>query len=168
MGYNNTNDPKTYPRRILGAGKTAGFTFGFRVKKNSVDYGCKTNEVGFRMALHTPDEIPRMSEHYLSIGFDTTNLISIKPHVMSTSKNLREYSSADRKCYMQTEKNLTFFRSYTQSNCKLECMTDYILKECKCVKFFMPHKNGTKICNPSEIICVENAKRSWIMRVRID
>ena len=36
---------------------------------------------------------------------------------------------------------------YTQSNCEIECITEYTKALCGCVKFSMPHTNDTKICD---------------------
>ena len=36
---------------------------------------------------------------------------------------------------------------YTQSNCELECITEYTEALCGCVKFSMPHTNDTKVCD---------------------
>lgn len=123
FGYPPGEEAVAFPLRILGAGKKAGVSFVLRMRKKDIDYSCRETADGFRLTLHTPDEIPRTASYYYKIPFNAETLIAIQPRVMSTSDHLKRYQPRKRQCYFQGEKRLRFFKSYTQSNCKLECLT---------------------------------------------
>lgn len=65
-----------------------------------------------------------------------------------------------RQCYFQKEKYLRYFRSYTQSNCELECLTNYTLKSCGCVKFYMPRIASTPVCGLGMHNCYKSAEEN--------
>ncbi|CRK90292.1 CLUMA_CG004020, isoform A [Clunio marinus] len=163
FGYGNDKKPETYPHRILGSGKKAGLTVLLGMRKKDIDFACSNGTAGFRLTLHTPDEFPRPDFKYLTIPFNMMSLISVIPQVLTTSKNLKNYEPRKRKCYFQGEKQLKFFKHYTQSNCKLECLTEFVRKKCGCVKFSMPHENTTKMCTSTDIKCMETAESDLIM-----
>ncbi|XP_065087703.1 pickpocket protein 28-like [Ochlerotatus camptorhynchus] len=50
-----------------------------------------------------------------------------------------------------------FYKFYTQFNCIIECVSNYTLATCGCVKFSLPRATGTKICNASKINCYRYA-----------
>lgn len=45
-----------------------------------------------------------------------------------------------RQCYFNDERYLRYFRSYSQSNCQVECLTNYTINKCGCAKFWMPSR----------------------------
>lgn len=53
---------------------------------------------------------------------------------------------------------MRFFKVYTQTNCELECLTNYTLAKCNCVAFSMPRNIATKVCGPANIQCYKNAE----------
>jgi acid-sensing ion channel, other len=120
FGYKNSN-PSAYPSRVLGSGKEAELEITLKMKKKNVDFACKSSANGFRLTLHTPDELPQTMSHFHRIPFNVETLISIEPKVMATSMNLQHYGPKKRQCYFPGEKKLKFFKSYSQMNCKLEC-----------------------------------------------
>lgn len=167
FGYDN-KDLAAYPRRIVGSGQRAGVTFVLRMRRKDIDYACKDTAESFRLTLHTPDELPL---HFYKIPFEVETLIAVQPRVMSTSENLKQYKPQKRQCYFPGEKHLKYFKSYTQSNCKLECLTgerfsistcrvqqfiaEFILSVCGCVKFSMPHSKGTQVCGQMHADCIK-------------
>lgn len=62
----------------------------------------------------------------------------VKPTVMSTSEGLRSYAPRVRGCYFRTERQLRFFKSYSQQKCYRECYSDYLKATCGCVPFAFP------------------------------
>jgi hypothetical protein len=121
FGYKNF-ELFTYPARVLKAGKEAELEITLKMKKMNVDFACKSSANGFRLTLHTPDELPQTMSHFHRIPFNVETLISIEPKVMTTSKNLRHYAPKKRQCFFPGEKKLKFFKEYSQSNCELECL----------------------------------------------
>jgi acid-sensing ion channel, other len=126
FGYEN-NDPYVYPLRVAISGKNNAFIITLKMRKKDVDTACNGAN-GFRLAFHTPDELPRFASYFLNIPFNVETSILIKPRVMSTSNNLKNYKPKERQCYFNGEKELKFFKAYTQSNCKLECLTGKLIK----------------------------------------
>lgn len=67
-------------------------------------------------------------------------LISIRPKIITTSDGLKHYEPHRRQCYFQRERRLRYFNTYSQTNCELECLANFTLSECGCVKFSMPRE----------------------------
>lgn len=44
-------------------------------------------------------------------------------------------------------------KTYTQQNCYLECIANFTVEFCGCVKFSMPRDNDTPICGVDNILC---------------
>ncbi|CAO1421220.1 unnamed protein product [Diamesa serratosioi] len=161
-GYK-TTDTDLYPQRVLGSGLQSSLTIQLSLNKSNLEYSCKTGVQGYRITLHRPGDIPRTSKEYFSVPFNHQTIISVKPRMIITSDELLEsYVPSRRQCY-NDERNLKYFKVYTQSNCELECLTEYVLKTCKCVKFSMPHEKGTKICAYNQVSCYHKAEADWML-----
>ena len=48
-------------------------------------------------------------------------------------------------CYFPYQKNLTYFDSYSQDNCLLECRVKKISTRCGCAPWFIPRNKGKEI-----------------------
>ena len=156
-GYS-TKDPETYPRRVLGPGARAGFNIVLKLTEPDLDYLCRGPVQGFKILLHTPGEIPRVSKQYFRVPLRQEVVVSVKPNMITTSSGLLDYAPDRRQCYFNKERDLKFFKVYTQSNCELECLANFTLNACGCVKFSMPRDNKTRICSQSEIGCYDAAE----------
>lgn len=66
-----------------------------------------------------------------------------------------------RNCYLEDEKSLKFFKTYTKINCENECLTDFMIKRCGCVEFFMIRNFSTRICAASERNCYKKAAEDF-------
>lgn len=102
------------------------------------DYFCRGPVLGYRVLLHSPDETPQMSENFVQLSVDSKVLVGVRPNVMQTSDRLRSYAPNLRQCYFEAERHLQFYRVYKQRNCELECLANFTLGVCGCVKFSMP------------------------------
>lgn len=163
-GYT-TRQSETYPRRVLGPGTRASLIVVLRLDSIDEDYTCRGPVQGFKFLLHPPNEIPRVSTNYFSIPLDQEVIVSVKPNMMTTSPKLRSYKPEVRQCFFDGEKKLKFFRIYTQNNCEIECLSNFTLKTCGCVKFSMPHNESTLICDQSKIQCYNEAEDKLIETV---
>lgn len=123
FGYEDKEDPSDYPFRSFGSGRKKGVSLKLRMRQQDVDYTCKGAVNGFRILLHTPDELPKINDHYYKVPFDVETMISVEARAMSTTDNLKRYKPIERQCFFTGEKQLNFFKSYTLQNCKLECLT---------------------------------------------
>lgn len=81
------------------------------------------------------------------VGMDQQMAIIIKPPSIITSENLRGYEIDKRKCFFDEERQLKFFRYYSQSNCELECYMQFRLDKCGCVDYWMPRYRETPVCS---------------------
>ena len=162
-GYK-TYDSDVYPERILGAGLKAGMFLLLSVNKSDIDYRCKGFSQGFKLILHSPTDIPRFSKQFYRVGMKREVSFSVKPHVVRTSKNLHNYKPEIRKCYFENEKKLKFFKTYSQSNCELECLTNYTLNLCNCVRFGMPFDNTTNVCNVVQNSCTHTVEAQMMLK----
>lgn len=146
-----------YPFRVFGSGKRAGLRMMMSLDTRDFDFLCR-NIQGLKMLLHLPDETPQMTKNFFHLSMDANVMVAIKPDVMTTSERLRSYEPNRRQCYFQSERYLKFYRSYRQRNCELECLTNYTLQRCGCVKFSMPRADGTPVCGAARMQCYNEAE----------
>jgi acid-sensing ion channel, other len=149
---------QTYPHRVLGPGARAGFNIVLKLTEADLDYICHGPVQSFKILLHTPGEIPRVSKQYFRVPLRQEVVVSVKPNMITTSSGLADYTPERRQCYFNKERSLKFFKFYTQSSCELECLANFTLNACGCVKFSMPRDNHTKICGQSQIDCYDAAE----------
>ncbi|XP_037044105.1 pickpocket protein 28-like [Bradysia coprophila] len=167
-GYNvsDLNETDTYPRRLLGSGAQYGFLAVLTVYSDDVETLCSNSIQGFKVLLHSPDEVPQMSKQYFYVPSSESVMVSVKPNMITTSDELRNYASHRKQCFFNSERQLKYFKVYNQRNCELECLTELTETECGCVKFSMPKKNGTKVCGIGRLGCYERAQKKLIEKVR--
>lgn len=132
---------KEYPLRVIGSGRSAGLDLSLQLDDRDYDFICKGYDQGFIVALTMPGETLKMSSNSWRVPTLENTLITIQPKITVTSKGLLNYRPDQRQCFFALERQLRFFKMYTQSNCEVECLSNYTKRECKCVKFSMPSKN---------------------------
>lgn len=125
-GYK-TTDSETFPFRVLGPGAKAGLNVVLKLTDNDLDYICRGPVQGFKILLHTPGEIPRVSKQFFRIPLEQEVVVSVKPNMITTSEGLIDYLPDRRQCYFNNERYLKFFKVYTQANCELECLANFTL-----------------------------------------
>ncbi|XP_058461711.1 pickpocket protein 28-like [Malaya genurostris] len=157
-GYREDAIIDTYPMRVLGAGARGGLNILLMLYQYDLDYLCRGPVQGFKILLHTSSEYPQVSKQYFRVPLHQEVIISVKPQMITTSDGLRHYAPHRRQCYFNHERRLKYFQVYTQQNCKLECITNYTLNLCGCVKFSMPRDAQTKVCGASKIDCYNEAE----------
>lgn len=139
-GYKKPLTGEPYPNRVYGTGKQYSLTILVRVFNYDIDRLCTGAVQGFKVTFHPPNEGPQILKRYYLVSPGKTALFTISPKVILSVPNIRSYTSNVRKCYFGSERKLRFFKSYTQHNCEIECLANYTLAECGCVKFSMPRK----------------------------
>lgn len=70
-----------------------------------------------------------------------------------------------RGCYFNSERQLQFFKIYTETNCWLECLTNFTLFYCGCTFYYMPRFNDTPLCGMGSIDCFYSAKADLQLEV---
>lgn len=163
-GYTNANsktiDENTYPFRVFGPGARVGMFVVLFLFRQHLEYICRGPVQGFKVLLHTPGEVPQVSKHYFRIPLEQEVLVAVKPNMITTSEGLRHYAPNRRQCFFNSERDLKFFRVYTQRNCELECLTNYTMQTCGCVKFGMPREQHTPVCGAANIACFNEAENN--------
>ncbi|PSN49921.1 hypothetical protein C0J52_07055 [Blattella germanica] len=141
QNYEDSIEENIYPRRARSAGSGGGLHFLVSFLKNDIDHLCTPSIYGVKVVLSNPASYPGLVEdHYFRISMNRDVVVGIKPRLMTTSDQLRNYDVQYRQCYFSTERQLRYFNVYTQENCNLEYLTNFTLKKCGCVEFYMPRK----------------------------
>ncbi|KAG5875019.1 hypothetical protein JTB14_033034 [Gonioctena quinquepunctata] len=156
--YEKTSGVKSYPMRAFLAGADNSLQITFIQKNDDLDYLCLDDIQGFSVLLHAPFEIPLVKKQYFQVPFDRAVIAVVQPRLMTTSDAVKKYSPHKRECYFTTEKKLKYFKYYSPSNCKLECLTNYTAKNCGCVNFYMPRERTTPICGNGCSACMKDAE----------
>lgn len=145
-------ESKTYPRRVATGSK--GLKVDLRLFTNDSDFLCGGPVQSFKVLLHQAGEIPQMTKYFYRIPLDHDIVMAVRANIMNTTENLLEnYEANRRKCFRDGERNLDFFKKYTQRNCQLDCIANRMAEVCKCVKFTMPRKETTPVCGLKKLNC---------------
>ncbi|EDW34295.1 GL21653 [Drosophila persimilis] len=163
-GYDVESDVVTYPARVLSAGARSGIFLALQSFKQEVDYACRGPVQGFKVLLHAPDDVPQVSKQFVRIPMGKEVLIAVKPSMITTSSGIAEYHPLRRQCFLSHERALRFFKIYTESNCQLECLANFTLTKCGCVKFSMPRNMDMPVCGEDKIYCYDRAERQLLVR----
>ncbi|XP_055605680.1 pickpocket protein 28-like [Uranotaenia lowii] len=108
--------------------------------------------------LHNPQEYPQTSKDFIRIDQTETVSIAVQPAIIKTAPTLLRFGPSIRHCYFKRERKLKFFKIYSPANCELECLTNYTLKVCGCVKYSMPRSAEDRICQTWELKCIMMAQ----------
>ncbi|KAK4874127.1 hypothetical protein RN001_013487 [Aquatica leii] len=161
-GYPPNAGRDVFPVRAISAGQGAGLSMLLRAYEKDLDYVCRGPVQGFKLLLHHAAEVPRVSQQYFRAPLNQEIVVAIKPDMMTTSDGLKGYHPHRRQCYFPSERQLRFYKVYTQQNCEVECLTNYTLQRCECVSYHMPHDEYTKLCGAGKTLCVHKASVSLL------
>lgn len=137
-GYDEMANDEAYPIRVFNARHGAALVIFLRLYEQDLEYLCRGAIQGFKVILHTPGQILKTLRHTFRVPLSEEAEIWITPKLITTSDELRSYTPDERKCFFSTERQLRFFRMYTQYNCEAECLANFTQMQCECVKFSMP------------------------------
>ncbi|KAK9883364.1 hypothetical protein WA026_001537 [Henosepilachna vigintioctopunctata] len=161
-GYPEGKLDDVYPRRAFMNGAKNALEVVILTKKSDVYYSCRDFALqGIRVTLNMPGRIPRPSQVFFSVGFDRLTTVAVTPSYMTTTSTVRDYDPQDRNCYFGKERKLKYFKLYSQSNCNMECFTNYTINYCGCSHFFMPRDANTSICSLDKRFCLEEARVNY-------
>lgn len=90
--------------------------------------------------MHPSNEQPQLSRQFFYLPLQQTLLLTVDPFMMKTAASVRGHDLSERKCYLRDERQLRFYKQYTTHNCRVECLTNFTLAQCGCVKFSMPRQ----------------------------
>ncbi|KAJ8715043.1 hypothetical protein PYW08_005024 [Mythimna loreyi] len=161
-GYAPGSPIETYPHRGAGFGIKTGLTFLLKAKHIDLDYLCRGPVQGFRILLHNPAELPRPSQQYFRSPLAQEVVVAVKPNLMTTSYGLKPYEPTRRQCYFPSERYLQYFKVYTQTNCQMECLSNFTYARCGCVHFGMPYGPNMTVCNAGKRKCIKDAQMELV------
>lgn len=85
-------DSSVLINKNFSAGSSVGLTTILAVMESDVDYVCRGPVQGFKVILHSPNELPDVNGQHFRLPFDESVRMSVKPNVLVTSKSLENYS----------------------------------------------------------------------------
>lgn len=106
-----------------------------------INYICYISRIlgqGFKLFLTAPGETIRFTQNTIRVPLLEQVSILLKPTLIYSSSALNKYTPSQRQCFFKTERRLRFFKIYTQDNCQEECLANFTLIQCGCVKFSVP------------------------------
>lgn len=138
-GYLADEFNKSYPRRTSNTSPVGVLNVNLDYIKKATEFKCSNITAAFRIFLHTPGEIPDYQHPSQIYASDVTS-ISITPE-LTTSYGLRSWPPDKRRCFFNFERQLRFYKIYSQRNCEEECLSNYTKSHCGCVLFHMTSIN---------------------------
>ncbi|XP_053685966.1 pickpocket protein 28-like [Sabethes cyaneus] len=165
VGYGSVDAEMEYPRRSFLDDKKIDLVINLRLDQNDYDYNCRT-EQGFMVYVHSPEDFPQANYRAIYVPMGKSTYITVKATITELSNKLQGFTPERRKCFKAGEKQLEFFRVYTQKNCELECRAREQLFTEGCVNFALPHDEEDKICNVRKVHCTADGSRSRERKIR--
>ncbi|KAG5673213.1 hypothetical protein PVAND_003277 [Polypedilum vanderplanki] len=113
------------------------------------------------MYIHDPYELPSSFSKIMSMNTNANIEIYLEPQYITIDESLYDANISERNCYHSDERQLKIFKVYTKNNCLVECLTEFMIRKCGCVEFFMIRNYTTRICSASEKECFDNAQQEF-------
>ena len=156
-GYT-TNERRTTPHRSI-----LGLSFKLFIAINETDLHdfCEVLKSSFRLYYHMPNEIGTRWHESYSANFDFHHELKMTAKKFQRHPALRKYPINLRQCYFEGEKKLQFFRTFTKAQCNFECLANFTLRRCGCVRFSYPRTQTTPICDFNMTQCYLDANADW-------
>ncbi|XP_037826366.1 pickpocket protein 28-like [Lucilia sericata] len=146
-----------YPKRSIMSSVRNGFYALLGAYEDDNDYVCNRFKQGFKVFLNSPDSVPVTTGNYILVPNSHEVMVTVLPQYITSLDNLLQFGPEKRQCYFNSERNLYFFKFYTQNNCQTECLTNYTIAKCGCAKFWMPKPLDVPVCDLTKVNCYNNA-----------
>ena len=112
------------PRRGIAPGRSMGLSLILNVKED--EYYCSgTESVGFKTLLHMPMAMPELLEFGFGVHPGMETFVDIIPEMTHSLDTIHKFDYHMRQCYINSDKELYFFKNYTFLNCFQECVANY-------------------------------------------
>ena len=112
------------PLRALSPGRSMGLSVMLNVKED--EYYCSgTESVGLKSLLHMPMTMPELLEYGFGVHPGTETFVSVKPEMIDAEEEIQSFDYHKRQCYLNSDRELFFFKNYTFLNCFQECAANY-------------------------------------------
>lgn len=140
-GYFNGVNELKYPYHMFKTNNGKSLSIMLRLRKRDIEPRCTNPINGFNVFLSTPGDTTMPGRQMFRTSPKEDLLVHLHPIIWKASNNVRDYKPIDRKCFYTHERQLRFFKFYTELNCESECLANFTLRECGCVTFSMPSIN---------------------------
>ncbi|XP_059223216.1 pickpocket protein 28-like [Stomoxys calcitrans] len=157
-GYPKKLSKHFYPRTAQGTGESLGLTIILNVEADQY-YCSSTNSMGFKMAMHMPNERPNVREVGLLVAAGYETKARVRFEKLEADPGLQDVDLKYRQCEFQDEHELIYFASYTQLNCEAECQAESMMRHCGCFLNYMPKRfENATVCSIYHSQCVERIR----------
>ncbi|XP_055843976.1 pickpocket protein 28 [Episyrphus balteatus] len=156
-GYINQTE-ESYPLRTIISSARTAFVALLQGLGHNLDYKCRSLRQGYKVYLNSPQNVVFSTSNYFLVRHKQELIVQIYPVYTTTSKGVRKLNPEMRQCFFNSERYLRFFKHYSESNCQFECLTNFTIAKCGCVKFSMPQPEGIRVCSHSDIACYHEAE----------
>ncbi|CAO1412869.1 unnamed protein product [Diamesa serratosioi] len=123
---------------------------------------------GVHLIFHSTNELitklPSNQRNFFGRTGGTT-LFLVNPQITEIDDSLKSISPDDRKCYLNHEKTLKFFKVYSKNSCNQECISDQMLLACGCVQFHMIRSNETQVCGILDKTCASKVESLFSKKI---
>ncbi|XP_028898840.2 pickpocket protein 28 [Zeugodacus cucurbitae] len=152
-GYNADLPKNYYPRVSGGTGSRLGLTVV--LNSSASEYYCtKSKSVGFKILVHNPAELPRVTNYGFLVTAGREARIPVEPIYENAVPGIRSIRKEKRRCLFSDEGDLTYYRTYSRRNCEIECEAKILIDKCDCVLYYLPRINASaRICGPNDNAC---------------
>ena len=118
---------KTLGEPVPEAGRTKGLQLILDAHSDVVSGGTVSEDFdGFFAIIDGTDKYPNTQMRSVLIRPGYNNIVSMDAVKISAAKDVEaSIEKEKRNCFFPTEKKLTYFKYYSQSNCKTECLLDF-------------------------------------------
>ncbi|XP_017488463.1 PREDICTED: pickpocket protein 28 [Rhagoletis zephyria] len=152
QGYN------SYPQRTAFSSARNGFFAFLQGYEHNFEYACRSFKQGYKVFVTSPESVPVTTGNYILVPHGDEVMVSVLPNYVISTDNLHDFSPEKRQCYFNDERYLRYFRFYSESNCQVECLTNFTINKCGCAKFWMPKPADVPVCSVEDISCYDSAQ----------
>ena len=119
-------------------GRRNGLRLTLDLHSNTVSFGSLDQQhSGFKMFIGEPAQFPMIRDKGIHLQPGREHFVDLSATVVSTN-GIRDILPKDRGCLFTDEGDLEFYKSYTFSNCRLECLIKEAEKKYKCIPWYLP------------------------------
>ncbi|XP_076391775.1 sodium channel protein Nach-like [Megachile rotundata] len=118
---------------------------------------------GWKVTIFSPYDYPDMISGGVIdvlVSPRTHRSVELEAIMFYSTRSIISYPLDKRDCVFEDE--MTFLRPfYTYSDCIVDCRIDDVWKICKCIPFYLPNREGRRVCNIEDIPCLTEHKSKW-------
>lgn len=166
--YNNYDlgkDPEAGPeaiqvRNVAGCGKKKGLQVIVDTQKLATKPAFAKAH-GFKVFVTVPGVVTHKVPFDIDPNFQGEHSIYLHGiHYIDSSEEFKEWNKENMVCYLPMDKNLTYFSTYTQDNCLLECRYNKIASRCGCSPWYL-NQNQFQICGVVGNACFQREFQNY-------